>query len=51
MGLNAFTAKHRQLRDSFRQGAAALKEGAWLRDYAKLTERRRTPAYLSPPSE
>ena len=50
MGLNALTAKHRQLRDSFTQGAAALNDGAWLRDDAKLTERRQTPAYLSLPS-
>lgn len=51
MGLNALTAKYRQLRDSFTQGAAALRDGAWLREYPKLTEHRQTPAYLSPPSE
>ena len=51
MGLNVLMAKHRQLRDSFTQGAVALTNGAWLRDYAKLTEHRQTPAYVSPPSE
>ena len=51
MGLNVLMAKHRQLRDSFIQGAAALIDGAWLRDYAKATEHRQTLAYVSPRSE
>ena len=51
MGLNLLTAKHRPLRDSFTQGAVALADSAWLRNYAKLTKHRQTPAYVSPPSE
>ena len=51
MGLNVVAAKYRQLRDSITMGAVALIDGAWLRDYAKLTEHRQTPAYVSPPSE
>ena len=51
MGLNLLTAKHRQLRDSFTQEAVALTDRAWLRNYAKLTRHRQTPAYVSPPSE
>ena len=45
MGLNLLTARHRPLRDSFTQGAVALADSAWLRNYAKLTKHRQTPAY------
>ena len=50
MGLNVLT-KHRQLRHGFTQENVALTDVAWLRDYAKLTEHRQTPAYASPPLE